>query len=315
MSEGHFIALCGGVGGSKLAEGLVQILGPEQLTIAVNTGDDFTHLGLRICPDLDTVVYMLAGLVSRARGWGREDETWAAHETLGALGGPDWFMLGDRDLALHLLRSEALRQGQSLSAVTAAILHRLGLRATVVPVSEAAAPTRIETPDGLLEFQEYFVGRRGDVTVRRVHYGASAATPLSAALSAALAHPDLAGVIVAPSNPYLSIEPMLRCGNLRQQLASRRVPVLGISPYVAGLPVKGPVARLQQDLGLAVGDVGVLSHYGDLLDLYIADSDSPLPEVPGGPRILRMATLMQDAVDRRRVAQAALDALRDRTAG
>ncbi len=315
MTEGHYIAFCGGVGGSKLAEGLAQILTPDQLTIVVNTGDDFTHLGLRICPDLDTVLYMLAGLVSRARGWGREDETWAAHETLGALGGADWFMLGDRDLALHLLRSEALRKGQSLSAVTQAVAQRLGLRASVVPVCDLPMPTRLLTPDGLLEFQDYFVARKGDVEVRQIQYGGVATMPLSPGLMTALARPDLAGILIAPSNPYLSIDPMLCCGNLRQQLMACDAPVIAISPYVAGAAVKGPVARVQRDLGLAAGDAGVVAHYADLLDIYLADSGSPELDAPPGLRILRAPTLMQDAADRRRVAQAALDGLRRQAAG
>ncbi len=303
----HFIALCGGVGGSRLADGLARRLDPDELTLVVNTGDDFDHLGLRICPDLDTVLYMLAGLVSGERGWGREDESWNAHQTLQALGAPSWFQLGDRDIALHLYRNALLASGRNLSQAMARIAAGLGVRHAPAPVTDEATPTTIVTDDGDLSFQDYFVKHRADVHVRGVRYGGHAGTILSAGLEAALARPELAGIIIAPSNPFLSIGPMLATGRLRERIAARNVPVAVVSPYVNGAAVKGPVERLQRDLGLPPGDAGVLRHYGDLVDLFFTDSDRIA--APAGVRVVVGDTLMRDAADRANLASRILAAL------
>lgn len=300
----HYIALCGGVGGSKLADGLARHLEPEELTIAVNTGDDFDHLGLRICPDIDTVLYQLAGLVSRERGWGREDETWSAHQTLEMLGGPAWFQLGDKDIALHLLRTSLLSEGARLSQVTAQLAAGLGVRHVPVPVTDVATPTSIDTADGELEFQQYFVQRRADIRVTGIRYGGTADTMLSERLEAALANPALAGIIIAPSNPFLSIEPMLVTGRLRERIAASNAPVALVSPYVKGAAVKGPVARVQLDLGFSSGDAGVLEHYGDLVDLFFTDS----AEMIATSKICIVVgdTMMRDAAERADLASRVL---------
>lgn len=303
----RFIVLCGGVGGSRLAEGLAQHLPPEALTIVVNIGDDFDHLGLRICPDIDTVLYMLAGCVSRERGWGREDESWAAHQTLAALGGPDWFQLGDRDIGLHLARNALLSEGRGLAETVRRLASALGVSHAPVPVTEIQAPTIVRTVEGDLAFQDYFVRRRADVSVLGLQYGATPATPLSEEVETAFADPHLAGIIIAPSNPFLSIAPMLATGDLRQKLAGRTVPVLAVSPYIDGQAVKGPVARLQADLGLPAGDEGLLACYAGLVDiLFTSGSDCHAADhisIEDGD------TFMPDAQARGRLARRVLERL------
>jgi LPPG:FO 2-phospho-L-lactate transferase len=296
----HFITLCGGVGGSKLADGLARHLSPDELTLVVNTGDDFDHLGLRICPDIDTVLYMLAGLVSRERGWGREDESWTAHQTMQRFGGPSWFQLGDKDIALHLYRNALLSSGCNLSQTIAQIAAGLGVRHVPVPVTDEATPTIIVTEEGDLPFQEYFVKRRAEVRVTGIRCGGRADTKLSDGLEAALANPALSGIIIAPSNPFLSVEPMLATGRLRERIIATKAPVVVVSPYVNGLAVKGPVERVQRDLGLPPGDAGVLRHYGDLIDLFFTDSAETA--APNGVSIVEGDTLMRDAADRADVA-------------
>lgn len=306
MSQ-HFIVLCGGVGGSRLAEGLAQHLPPDSLTIVVNTGDDFDHLGLRICPDIDTVLYMLAGCVSRERGWGREDESWVAHQTLAALGGPGWFQLGDRDIALHLARNALLAEGRGLAETVRKLAVGLGVSHVPVPVTEASTPTIVRTAEGDLAFQDYFVRRRADVRVLGLRYGGTPATPLSAAVERAFADPALAGIIIAPSNPFLSIAPMLATGGLRRKLAARAVPVLAVSPYVGGQAVKGPVARLQADLDLPAGDDGLAGYYAGLVDiLFTHGSDFSSAH---GMSIEDGDTLMSDRPARGHLARRVLERL------
>jgi LPPG:FO 2-phospho-L-lactate transferase len=304
----HFIALCGGVGGSKLADGLARHLAPHELTLVVNTGDDFEHLGLRICPDIDTVLYMLAGLVSRERGWGREDESWTTHRTMQSLGAPSWFQLGDKDIALHLYRNALLASGCNLSQATAQIAWGLDIPHIPVPVTDEATPTTIVTDEGDLSFQEYFVKRRADVGVTGIRYGGRRETKLSDGLEAALANPDLAGIIIAPSNPFLSIEPMLAAGGLRERIAALNVPITVVSPYVNGAAVKGPIERIQHDLGLPPGDAGVLRHYDGLIDMFFSDHSEIA--VPAGVSLVEGNTLMLDAADRADLAFRILSQLR-----
>lgn len=303
----HFIVLCGGVGGSRLAQGLAQHLPPGALTIVVNTGDDFDHLGLRICPDIDTILYMLGNCVSSERGWGREDESWVAYRTLAALGGPDWFQLGDRDIALHLTRNALLAEGRGLAETVRHLAGALGVSHVPVPVCEASTPTIVQTVEGDLAFQDYFVRRRADVRVLGLHYGGTPATPLSARVEAAFADPALAGIIVAPSNPFLSIAPMLAIGGLRQKLAGRTVPVLAVSPYVSGQAVKGPVSRLQADLGLPAGDEGLIGYYAGLVDILFTDG-TPSRHVDG-MSVEDGSTLMADEQGRGRLARRVLERL------
>jgi len=264
------LALCGGVGGAKLALGLYRLLG-ENLTVAVNTGDDFTHLGLRICPDLDTVTYTLAGCVNPATGWGRADETGAFMVALAQLGGEDWFFLGDRDLALHVERTRRLAAGESLSEVTTAMTRRLGITATIVPMADTPVPTLVDTDAGILSFQHYFVRERCQPAVRSLRYqGADTVQPQPRLLTA-LADPALTAIVICPSNPWLSVDPLLALPGVRELLRAAPVPVLAVSPIVGGRAIKGPTAKIMAELGLAVSSRTIAEHYGDFLDCLILD--------------------------------------------
>ena len=265
------LALCGGVGGAKLALGLSHVVPPEDLAVVVNTGDDFEHLGLFVSPDIDTVTYTLAGLANPELGWGLAGESWAFMNQLRALGGEDWFQLGDRDLALHVERTRRIRAGDRLSAVTVEMARRLGVDCALWPMSDDPVRTVLETNEGLLAFQRYFVGRRAQPAVRGIAYeGAQAAQPNPMAL-AALADPVLEAVIVCPSNPWLSIAPLLAMPALRAALAGTQAPVIAVSPIVGGQAIKGPTAKLMGELGLPVGADEVARFYAGLIQGYVLD--------------------------------------------
>lgn len=272
---GHVIALCGGVGGAKLAFGLTRLLEPEALSLIVNTGDDFEHLGLTICPDLDTVAYTLAGLADRERGWGLAGESWSFMSQLRKLGGADWFNLGDKDLALHIERTRLLASGRSLSQATAALTAALGLRHAIIPMSDRPVRTVVETADGPLPFQHYFVREQCRPVVRGISFaGAEQAAP-SPAFAAALRRRDVAAVIICPSNPYLSIDPILTVPGVADALAGLGAPVVAVSPIIGGRALKGPAAKLLVELGGLSGVTAVAAHYRGLIDgLVIDESDA-----------------------------------------
>lgn len=267
------LAICGGVGGAKLALGLSHVLPPADLTVAVNTGDDFEHLGLSISPDVDTVIYTLAGLANPQQGWGLAGETWGFMEALRQLGGEDWFQLGDRDLAMHIERTRRLAAGEPLSAVMADLAARLGVGPLIVPMSDARVRTVLETDEGTLAFQGYFVGRRAEPQVRAIRYDGAKNAPPAEALLAALAGPELEAVVICPSNPWLSIAPMLAMPALRAALAQTATPVVAVSPVIGGKAVKGPTAKLMGELGLPVTATTVAQWYGDLLDGFVLDAE------------------------------------------
>lgn len=300
------LALAGGVGGARLAHGLARELPSGELAVVVNTGDDFEHLGLAISPDLDTVMYTLAGLADRARGWGRADESWHFMHALRDLGGDDWFNLGDRDLALHVLRGERLRQGQSLETVTADIGIRMGVQVPVAPMSSHPVRTRIQTDAGELAFQDYFVRLHCEPAVRGIRYVGAAEAQPSALLTECLAPGNLAALIVCPSNPWLSIGPMLAMPALDAWLQQpERPPVVAVSPIIAGAAVKGPAARIMADLGLPVSVIGVSEFYGDRVDGWVIDhADAALaPVLRGqGKAVYLTDALMRDEPDRARLA-------------
>lgn len=276
----RYLALCGGVGGAKLALGLAHVLAPGQLTVVVNTGDDFEHLGLSISPDIDTVTYTLAGLVQPGQGWGRDDESFAALDTVGRLGGDTWFRLGDKDIGLHLVRRTLLGEGLSLSAVTARIAQRLGVAHAVAPMSDDAVRTLLDTDAGPLSFQHYFVRERCAPVVTGVRYaGAEHARP-SPALADALADPALAGIVVCPSNPYLSIGPILALPGVRQLLAEAAAPVVAVAPIVGRRAIKGPTAKIMRELAVEPTAAAVAAHYADFLDGYLVDPADPVA-LPG----------------------------------
>lgn len=267
----HVIALCGGVGGAKLAFGLTRVLAEDDLTIVVNTGDDFEHLGLAVSPDIDTVAYTLADLADRERGWGLAGETWAFMSALRRLGGEDWFQLGDQDLATHIERTRRRAAGESLSQVTAHLTGQLGLRHAVVPMSDRPVRTWVDTVDGPLAFQHYFVRERCAPVARAVRFeGASDARP-SPAFAEALARPDLAAILICPSNPYLSVDPILAIPGVREAIRRTAAPCVAVSPIVAGQAIKGPTAKLMTELGLTPGVAAVAAHYAGLIDGLIVD--------------------------------------------
>jgi LPPG:FO 2-phospho-L-lactate transferase len=294
--------LTGGVGGAKLVDGLVGVVAPGHLTAIVNTGDDFRHFGLAISPDIDTLLYTLSGKSNRTLGWGREGETWSFMAALRTLGGEDWFNLGDGDLALHVLRSARLAGGEPLSRIVADFATDWGLTLNVLPMSDDAVASWVETDEGLLSFQRYFVGRQCQPAVRSISFsGAAAARPAPGVIEA-IGAADV--VVIAPSNPWLSIDPIVAVPAIRQALIDTPAPVIVVSPLVEGKAVKGPTAKLMAELGLAVNNQTIARHYQDWANAMIVHGGDAAPrDLPVG----RTDTLMHDRQDRERVARAALD--------
>ncbi|HVH79104.1 MAG TPA: 2-phospho-L-lactate transferase [Stellaceae bacterium] len=308
MSDGPVLALSGGIGGAKLALGLCRILPPDTLTVVANPGDDFEHLGLTICPDLDTLLYTLSDQANPELGWGRRDETWTFMTALERLGGETWFRLGDGDLAMHVERTRRLAAGETLSVIVDDFRRRLGIAAWLLPASDDKVRTRLETDHGWLEFQDYFVRLRCEPTVQQLEFvGAARAAP-NADLLAALADTNLRAVVICPSNPFISIDPILAVPGVRQALRDCRAPVVAVSPIIRGKAVKGPTAKMMAELGLPVDAASVARHYGDFLDIYIAD-ESDRDAVAGlDLRIVLAPTLMVSMEDREQLARVVLGA-------
>ena len=302
------VALSGGVGGAKLALGLARILPPEELLVVCNTGDDFEHLGLAISPDIDTVMYTLAGLANPELGWGRRDETWSFMETLEAVGGETWFRLGDRDLAVHVERSRRLRAGETLSAVTADLCRRLGVQPRVLPMSDDPVRTRLRTESGWIEFQDYFVRQRCEPIVSELEFHGAAEARAHPAFLASLQDPKLQAVVICPSNPFISIEPILALPGVRSALAQCPAPVIAVSPIIGGKAVKGPTAKMMSELGLNPSAEAVAERYGDLLDGFVVDL-ADTGEVMGiAPKVTLAQTLMRTLEDRVALARVVLSA-------
>ena len=300
------VVLSGGVGGARFLRGMVDATDPRELTIVGNVGDDVEILGLHVSPDLDSILYALTGLADDDRGWGRADETWHALETVSALRGEDWFRLGDRDLGLHLVRSQALRRGEALSAVTARIAAALGLEPALLPATDAPVRTWLDTPAGSFPFQEWFVARGHRDEVDAVRFdGADTARPAPGVVEA-LGDADL--IVVAPSNPYVSIGPILALAAVREALEHRRVPAVAVSPLIGGRAVKGPADRMLARLAGGTSPAHVARCYDGLIDALVvdeADADD-LAELDVRPIVTQ--TLMRDGESRRRLATAVLDA-------
>jgi LPPG:FO 2-phospho-L-lactate transferase len=307
MSSKKVLALCGGVGGAKLALGLYRVLQPRELILCVNTGDDFDHLGLRVSPDLDTVMYTLAGLDNPETGWGRRGETWTFMRALEALGGETWFRLGDGDLATHVERTRRLSGGETLTAITADFASRLGIEAELLPMSDDAVRTMVETAEGIMPFQRYFVARRCEPPVRRILFeGAEQARP-NPAVMAALRSSDLTLVVICPSNPYLSVDPILALPALRQALAECAAPVVAVSPLIGGQAVKGPTAKIMAELGMPQTQASIVRHYDGLIDGIMIDpaDDVEAASLPVATRTTRI--LMRSLGDRERLAREVLE--------
>ena len=298
------LALSGGVGGAKLALGLSHVVAPENLLIVANTGDDFEHLGLTVCPDIDTLTYALAGLDNPATGWGRRDETWSFMETIAALGGEDWFRLGDRDLALHVERTRRLGAGQSLSQITRDVCRRLGVGPRVLPMSDDRVRTRVRAESGWIDFQDYFVRQQCRPVVQQLAFAGAADARPQPEVMAALAGGSVRAVVICPSNPFISIEPILAVPGLRAAIKACGAPVVAVSPIVGGRAVKGPTAKMMQELGLPVSSAAVAARYGELLDGYVVDSG----DADGIRSKAHVApTLMTTLEDREALARAVLD--------
>ena len=294
------LAFAGGVGGARLANGLARILPPGALTVAVNTGDDFEHLGLHISPDPDTVMYTLAGLNDAQRGWGLAGETFHAMAAIKRLGGEAWFALGDTDLATHLERTRRLAAGETLSEITADFAARLGITQTILPATDDRLRTVVRTAAGELAFQDYFVRRHCEPAVTGLMFEGAAQAAPSPGLAALMRSPKLNGIVICPSNPFLSIDPILAIPGIRAFLTQRQTPCIAVSPLIGGKAVKGPAAKIMAELGLAATPRAIAEHYTGLIDGLIIDradaaeahgechiTDTLMRDLPGQERLAR----------------------------
>lgn len=301
----NVVVLVGGVGGAKLAYGLAQVLPPEKLTVIVNTGDDFWRYGLRICPDLDTIMYTLSGLVDPVNGWGIAGDTLNALQQLRAYGEDDWFRLGDRDLATHILRTRLLHAGVPFTEVTERLTKSLGISQRILPMTDAPVATMIETVEyGEIEFQEYFVRHRWQPTVKALRLEGIDKAVLTPAVDQALKVAD--AILIGPSNPWLSIEPILAVSGMRDAIMKRDVPRVAVSPIVGGQAIKGPAAKMMAELGYPVSAASVAAYYGDMLNGFVYDQMDAGLLVPQ-PHVLNCETVMNTTNDKVLLARTVLD--------
>jgi LPPG:FO 2-phospho-L-lactate transferase len=308
MQRHRVIALSGGVGGAKLALGLSRVLPEGDLTVIANTGDDFHHLGLAISPDIDTLLYTLAGLDNQTTGWGRRDESWNFMAALETLGGETWFRLGDRDLATHIERTRRLGAGETLSQITDDFCRRFGIATRILPMSDDPVRTRVKTKDGWLDFQPYFVRRRCEPIISAIEFAGAADARPQPELLASLADPALAAVIICPSNPFISIEPILALRGVRAALRDCAAPVVAVSPIIGGRAVKGPTAKMMRELGLETSAAAVAQRYEDLVDAYIVDHADVASCEDLDCAVVPAKALMETLADREALARRALEA-------
>lgn len=301
------LALSGGVGGARMARALADVLPPGALSVAVNVADDFTHLGLAISPDLDTVMYTLADRVNPETGWGRRNESWAFMAALGEVGGETWFRLGDTDLAVHIERTRLLAAGKSLSSITRHFCERFGIAAEILPVTDDPVATMVATAEGELAFQDYFVRRRCEPAVLGLRFAGVERARLNPRISALLLDPALTAIIIGPSNPFVSVGPVLATPGLRAALARAGAPIIAVSPIIGGEAVKGPAAKMMRERGIDPSARAVAEEYGTLLDGFVVD-EVDRAEAPriSGPSVLVTQTLMQDGETRKRLARSVL---------
>jgi LPPG:FO 2-phospho-L-lactate transferase len=302
VTDKRVIALCGGIGGAKLARGFYQVLGPD-LTVIVNTGDDFEHLGLAISPDVDTVLYTLADRNDQERGWGRADETWSFMSAMQEVGGETWFQLGDRDLALHLERTRRLKEGQSLTRIVMDVARCFGIKAEILPMSNDPVRTIVVTDDGPLPFQKYFVGLRCAPLVRTITFEGADMAGVSTEVAAAFERPDLAAIVICPSNPYLSVDPILAVPGMRELLLRAQVPIIAVSPIIGGAAIKGPTTKIMGELQIDATNRSIAAHYDKLIDGLIIDDADARDANSLPPATLATATLMKTLDDRVRLAR------------
>jgi LPPG:FO 2-phospho-L-lactate transferase len=298
------VALAGGVGGAKLAVGLQAALPPGALTVIVNTGDDFEHWGLTICPDIDTVLYNLAGVNSPATGWGRDQESFRLLEAMSRLGGEDWFRLGDQDLALHLRRNEWLQQGLRLSEVTDRLRRAFGIPSVILPMSDEPVRTLVHTDEGDLPFQHYFVRLRCEPIVMDLSFVGAESARVPDAVAKAIVNANL--IVFCPSNPYLSIDPILSVPGMRRLLQDAPAPKVAVSPIVGGAAIKGPAAKMMRELGQMVSPLTVVDHFEGLLDGFVLDkADEEVMDAVQLPTLVT-STLMTDLASKTQLAQETL---------
>jgi LPPG:FO 2-phospho-L-lactate transferase len=303
------VVLSGGVGGARFLRGLVEVVEPSSVTVIGNVGDDVEVLGLHVSPDLDSILYALAGVADEERGWGRADETWQAMEVVSGLGGEAWFHLGDRDLGLHLVRTEALRGGEALSVVTARLTTSLGVDVTLLPATDDRLRTWVDTPAGSFAFQEWFVARQHRDEVDRVRFDGEAEAQPAPGVLEALDRAEL--IVIAPSNPFISIWPILAVAEIRAALDRRRVPCVAVSPIVGGRALKGPADRMLERLAGGTSPRRVATCYQGLVDALVidhADADGADDVEAAGVRCVVTGTVMSDARSRRALAEAVLAA-------
>lgn len=299
--NGNIVLFVGGVGGARLAHGLYRAYQPEKLTIIVNTGDDFWGYGLRICPDLDTITYTLSEWINKTNGWGVKDDTFTTFNTLKRYGDDAWFNLGDQDLALHMTRTQRLHQGQTLTEVTQAITQSLGIECQILPMSDSPIETKVHTAEhGILDFQEYFVKYRWQPTLQALEFRGAEQATLTPQIRQALSQAD--AIIIGPSNPWLSIQPILKVPELKQLITSLNIPRIAVTSIIAGDAVKGPTAKIMRELGLDVSVETVVEYYSDLINGFvydIRDSDFTAPNIER----TALDTLMDNEDKRRTLAQ------------
>ena len=267
----RYVVLSGGVGGAKLVQGLALCRPPGQLMVVGNVGDDFEHWGMHVSPDLDTLMYTLAGVANEETGWGRAGETWRVLQEIALLGGESWFRLGDRDLAVHIERTARLKSGVSLSNVTIDLCAALGVEVPVLPVTDDRLRTVVETSDGVMDFQTYFVHRHCEPAVTGLRFEGASASNVLPEICSVLADPGLSAVILCPSNPFLSLDPILAAGDLRRRVKHCGAPVVAVSPMIGSKAFKGPTAKIMQELGYNPSTLSIARYYSDLLDGYVID--------------------------------------------
>lgn len=309
---GKYLAITGGVGGAKLALGLAQILDPTDLAFLVNTGDDFKHLGLHVAPDIDTLMYTLSHLSNPDTGWGRAGESWNFIDSFAQFGGETWFRLGDRDLAVHVRRTMLLEAGWRLTDVTKVLYQAVGIDYQAWPMTDAPVHTVIDCDKGSLSFQHYFVREGCRPIVRRLVYEGAESAQAVCEFHSWLTDPGLAGVIICPSNPFLSIDPILAISDIKDALHNCRAPVIAVSPIVGGEAIKGPTAKIMAELNVPRDATAIAAHYGDLLDGFILDEvDAGLAGAVrlAGIQVAVAKTVMQTLDDKVNLAHTALELL------
>ena len=306
VPDGRMVVLSGGVGGAKLVLGLAHCLPPDRLLVIANTADDFCHLGMHVSPDIDTVVYTLAGLADNERGWGLAGETWNFMKAIERLGYETWFNIGDQDLATHVSRTRRMRAGETLTDVTRALSRSFGVKTPILPMTDDPVATFVDTDSGRMAFQHYFVRERCEPKVKGFHFDGLASAAINPAIANAAATGTIGAVIIAPSNPFVSVDPILGVPGMRETLAAVPGPRIAVSPIVGGAAIKGPAAKMMRELDMPATALAVAQHYSGFLDAMVIDEQDQDQEadIRGlGLDVLVTRTVMQSLDDRKALAR------------